>query len=232
MRPVSALRYLWLTSAPRPYFIYSFGALALMGIVLEFTSGGSSDFATIMILVLQMFAVSTGFASPASRGYLDPVLTSRSRTRTTVAHFAAAVLPGTLAWLVLAAAEVLRAGSLDVTALHASSLTGLFLISAVAWAATLPLPPLSGGGLWFLVGMALLVSGRLMVDVHPVARDPQWFLSHPGRALFVALSFPILLPSAVFPAPILAALVAIGILALVAGALFVRHRDFSLAEEG
>lgn len=232
MTPFPSLRYFWLASAPRIYFLVAFAASALMAIVLEFMSGGSSDFATTMILVIQMFAVSTGFATHASRGYFDPVLIATSRTRAAAFHFLTSALPGWVAWLVLAAAEVLRAGSFDVTALHASALIGLFLISAVAWAVTLPLPPFSGGGLWMLIAVGVVASGVFVAWLHPVARDPQWFAGNPGRAFLVGLSLPILMPAAPFPPLALAALAGIGLLALGAGILFVRNRDFSLAEEG
>lgn len=231
MSSFSAFRYFWLVSSPRVYFLVAFAALALMGIVLEFVFRGSSDFATTMILVVQMFAVSTGFSVHASRGYFDPVLTARSRSACAAAHFASSALPGLIAWSVLAAAQVMRAGTVDVVALRLNSIVGLFLISTVCWALTLPFPPLSAGGAWLLISIGFVVSGRFVATLAPAARDPRWFQGDSGRALLVGLVYPIMLPGMALPALSIAALAAIAILAFGGGVLFVRRHDVPLAEE-
>ena len=55
------------------------------------------------ILLLQLFACSSGFDVPARRGHYDLLLThGEARRRVIVAHWAASALPGVLCWLLLA----------------------------------------------------------------------------------------------------------------------------------
>jgi hypothetical protein len=233
MSDFPAVRYFRLVSPPRTYFLVGFALLVAMGIAVEFIYQGSSDFASSMILLVQMFAVSTGFAVHASRGYFDPALTGESsRVNLAAAHFAASALPGVAAWAALGAAQALRARSLDVPTLRPGGLVALLLISSVCWAATLPLPPLSGAGIWLIVSIGIFVSGRFVPWMGTMARDTNWFAEQPGRGTLVGLSFPMMIPGAPFPTLSIAAFVAVGGLALLAGSVYIGICNFSLAEEG
>lgn len=227
-----AFAYFWTVGTKRHYFLAAFAAIVAMGLFLEITSGGASGFATVMILIVQMFAVSTGFSSPASRGFYDPVLTRAGLgVRTVAAHFSVAALPGCLAWAVLASIEAIRAASLQVPALQTSALIGLMLVSAVAWASNLPFMPFAAAGVWLLVSIGIFVSGRFFASLAPLARNPSWSAEHPGRALLVTMLLPFMTPGLSLPRTTLAALAAIAFAAFAAGVFFVRRRDFPLAEE-
>src|SRR6188472_4394562 len=55
------------------------------------------------ILLLQLFACSSGFDVPARRGHYDLLLThGEARRRVIAAHWAASAVPGALCWLLLA----------------------------------------------------------------------------------------------------------------------------------
>lgn len=227
-----AFAYFWTVGTKRHYFLAAFAVIVAMGLFLEFTAGGSSDFATVMILIVQLFAVSTGFSFPASRGFYDPVLTRSGPTlRSVAAHFAVSALPGCLAWTILAAIEAVRAGSPNVIALQPSALAGLAFVSAVAWSLSLPFMPFAAAGVWLMASIGIFVSGRFMASLAPLARDPGWATDHPGRALLVTALFPIMTPGISLPRTTLAALAVIAIAAFAAGVFFVQRRDFPLAEE-
>lgn len=107
------------------------------------------------VFLLQTLAASSGFAVPARRGHYDLLLTSGvTRLRIGVAHFAASILPGTLCWMVIAALEAISAGGFPVVSLASGTVAGLTIVSALSWAATVPLPRLTGGIVWLLIFVA------------------------------------------------------------------------------
>ena len=123
------LRFFWLVSRPPAYLLVVLVVLVLTGITLEVINESSSDFALGSILLIQLFAVSTGFRRYSSRGYFDPALVSgASRLSIGWAHFLASALPGICAWVVVGLAEVVRAGSVHVMAFRAGGASSLLLI--------------------------------------------------------------------------------------------------------
>lgn len=227
-----AFAYFWLVGQRRHYFLCGFAITVGLAVFMEWSDAGSSEIATVLVLIIQMFAVSNGFASPASRGFYDPVLTrSASRASVAAAHLAALALPGWIAWALIAVVEALRAGSPSVIALKPAAILGLILVSVLTWAANLPFVAFSAAGLWFAIGMLAFVSGRWLLWIAPAARSQNWSANHPGRALLVALLFPFMTPGLPASPMTLFALAAIAVMALAAGILFIHRRDFPLAEE-
>jgi len=225
------VRFFWIVAPPRSYLIVVLLLLAAGGIYLEFQAPGSSEMAIIGILLIQLFAVSTGFTALASRGYFDPALTSgRSRASIVLAHLLVSASPVGVAWAMVGVVEVLRAGSLDVVAFRPAGLAGLFLVSTVPWALTLRLPALTGGALWLLVMVGMGVAGKL--NGFLVARlEDRWFSLHPWRALGFGLAFPLYVPSIHWAPLTLASYVAIAAIAVCVGVIYVRAASFPLAEE-
>jgi hypothetical protein len=137
---------------------------------------------TAPVLLLQLFAASSGFMVPARRGYYDLLLTrGDGRLAIAAVHWAMSVGPGILSWAILAAAERMLGG----TSLTASgTLLGLLVVSTMPWSLTVPLPRLTGAIVWLLVfalaaaalprrntspASLLLPWALLEVDPHPVA---------------------------------------------------------------
>lgn len=120
--------------------------------------GGQLDSALGSILLLQMFAVSNGFAAASARGHFDPILVSgRSRVAIGAGAATAAALPGALAWVAI----LLLAGALgeplsEIAAPHRQA--AFLVISGVGWAAGIRLPRLAAGALWSVVLIGLLMS--------------------------------------------------------------------------
>ncbi len=227
-----AFSYFRLASSRRVYFLVGFAVTVGLGLFMEWNDPGNSDMAAALILILQMFSVSNGFAPQASRGFYDPVLgRSASRVSVAMAHFAAAALPGWVAWFLVASVEVIRVGSLNVIALKPATILGLLLVSTLTWASNLPFVAFSAAGLWFAIGMIAFISGSWISWIAPVARDQNWSANNPARALLVAVVFPFMTPGLPAPPMTLFALAAIAALALAAGIFFIQRRDFPLAEE-
>ena len=82
-----AVRYFHAVTPVRIYFRVAMGGTVLFAAVLAF-EGSRSDAALVSLLVLQMFAVSTGFRAHATRGYYDPLLTRLPRFSLASAHAA------------------------------------------------------------------------------------------------------------------------------------------------
>ena len=109
------------------------------------------------LFLLQTLAASSGFAVPARRGHYDLLLTSgASRFQIGVAHFVASILPGVLCWVLIAVLEAVSGSGFPSVALASGTVAALLIVSALSWAATVPLPRLTGGIVWLLIFVAPL----------------------------------------------------------------------------
>jgi hypothetical protein len=103
------------------------------------------------VLLLQLFAASSGFALPARRGHYDLLLTrGGSRARVAIAHWLASVAPGIVSWLVLAGVEVVAGQGANAALLASGTVAAVFVVSTLPWALTVALPRFSGGIGWLL----------------------------------------------------------------------------------
>jgi hypothetical protein len=226
------LRYFWIVAPPKAYLCVVLLLLGAGGIYLEFQTPGASETAIAGILLIQLFAVSTGFTTHASRGYFDPALTSGSaRASIALAHFFVSASPGFAAWALVGAAQVLRAGSLDVVAFRPAGLAGLLLVSTVPWALTLRLPALSGGALWLLLMIGMVIAGKMNASLAAARLDTRWFSLHPWRAVGFGLTFPLFIPDIRWAPLTLGSYVILAAAALSLGILYVQAASFPLAEE-
>ena len=145
------------------------------------------------ILLLQLFACSSGFDVPARRGHFDLLLThGESRRRVIVVHWAASVLPGVICWLTLAVLCVfITGGDRRTVLLNAGTVTAVCLVSTIGWATTVRLPRFSGAIGWLLIvsTASLAAPGLLSVGPSTPVDDPiAW-----TRAAGAVLAYPPLL---------------------------------------
>lgn len=159
-------------------------AVAIATLVFKPSSGAQ---VVVPIVLLQMFAASTGFAVPARRGHYDLLITGgASRLRIAASHFTVSIAPGIAAWLLLACVELALAGGRPRT-LAAGSVVTMLLVSSLAWAISVPLPRLSGGIMWVLAVVMLLTTTERW-------RAPEWISSDPvafatGALLYLLCPF-------------------------------------------
>lgn len=104
------------------------------------------------VLLLQLFATSSGFFVPARRGHYDLLLTrGGSRTLVALTHWATSAAPGVASWLVLAIVELVATAGTRATLLASGTCLAVALLSTLPWALTVSLPRFSGGIGWLLV---------------------------------------------------------------------------------
>jgi hypothetical protein len=107
----------------------------------------------VPVLVLQLFAAASGFRVPARRGHYDLLFTSGERRFNIAAgHWVMSVIPGVVAWLVLAATEYVAGGR---TLVASGTIVAVTLTSTVPWALTVPWPRSSGAIAWLVVASSV-----------------------------------------------------------------------------
>jgi hypothetical protein len=233
MRSPAALPFLRAVSPPAAPLTVVFGVLAIGAATLECVEGGASDWVLASIALVQLFASSTGFMRPATRGHYDPILLGRSRVSAALGHFAVSASPGFAAWIACGASQAVAAGSAAVPAFLPAGWATIFLVSSVPWAASVRSAPFLGGALWLLVSVSLVVSGRVLGPLGRLhAAAPTWAAEHPLEALGLGLTVPVVIPSLEWPPGILVAFGAAAALALAGGVAIVARAEFPLAEEG
>lgn len=153
-----AVRFFRVVLLHSSYMLMGLGALGIFGVATLAMDPGSGMDVTVPLLLLQMFAVSSGFAVPARRGHFDLLLTGgASRQTVALVHWAMSVAPGVLVWLFLGCVEWALAGR-PATAFSNGSIAALIMISTMGWAVTVPLPRLSGGVVWLVALFIVLAA--------------------------------------------------------------------------
>lgn len=156
--PIRPLHFFRVVPLHSPYLLRGLALLGILGIVTVSLDHAEGTHALMPVLLLQMFAVSSGFQVPARRGHFDLLLTGGS-TRIWIAltHWALSAFPGFAVWVVVGLAELVVSQGVHARAFLTGSAAALLLVSTVAWAVTVPLPRLSGGVVW-LVTMVVAVT--------------------------------------------------------------------------
>lgn len=134
-----------------------FAACAVLAVAAPETT--SAPLASL--LVLQIFAASSGVVVPARRGYYDPLLSRGvSRLQVLWGHWLASTAVGAACWAGIAVLERLSSGPVTHDrALASGSLVALWLVSSVPWATNVALPRFAAAIAWLvmLVGMLTTV---------------------------------------------------------------------------
>ncbi len=157
-RVVYMLRFFWLVAPLPPLMAPAMivaGAVATAAVAVD---PGRAPTALTPLLLLQMFAASSGFMVPARRGHYDLLLTGGGgRVGIAAAHWAVSVAPGVAVYLAVAGA-VRYVGSGEASAVHgAGAWLALALVSTLPWAATVALPRFTAAIAWLLL-IALAVA--------------------------------------------------------------------------
>ena len=156
--PIYPLRFFRVVTTLPSLIVWTFVFVVVIGAGAIVRDSARSAGAMVPILLLQLFAASSGFEVPARRGHYDLLLTSgHRRVWMALLHWATSIAPGVAAWLVLAVLEAtVRVGS-DGNLLTSGTLTAMGLVSTLPWAINVRLPRFSGGIGW-LVALAISTS--------------------------------------------------------------------------
>ena len=186
--------------------------------------------ALVPVLLLQVFAASSGFTLPARRGHYD-LLFTRANSRTSIAlmHWASSIGTGITSWLTLAMLEVVVSAGTRTTLLASGTCAAVVLVSTLPWAIGVALPRFSAAIGWLLlvVTTATTFSKGVIGDwTAPSTRIeelawPAWaFLVYPMGAIGQHLARPQII--AVVPALTLA------IIAMAISCRWIAQRDVPL----
>jgi hypothetical protein len=192
--------------------------------VILFDAARTAD-ALLPVLVLQLFAASSGFAGPARRGYYDMLLTrGDSRLSIAAAHWLMSVAPGAATLLALALVETMARKAYPEVALAGGTVAAMALVSMLSWSFTVSLPRFSGAIGWLLTLMLLTsfwspgqawTGGQASVPVKALA-----VFVHPGLLVGRAL--------AADDALIVAPSVVLSITAVVLACVWIARTDYAL----
>jgi hypothetical protein len=156
---------------PLPPLMFATMACVLLAGVVSIVADSSAARRTLVpVLALQVFAVSTGFASYARRGHYDLLLTGgTSRTMVAIAQWMVAAAPGVFAWGLLAVTEGLVTGRAPEL-MSAGAAAAMWVTSAVPWACTVAQPRFSAAIGWLVVWVMATTLWPHAVDVVAVVR--------------------------------------------------------------
>jgi len=145
----------------RPWPAYGMAVLVAVVMVGLWTTNADPrelDSALGMLLLVQMFLASSGFAATARRGHYDPILAYGSnRTFALVWQGIASIAPGAIAWAIVAEAGYAWSSPAAVSAMAGTRLAAFLIVSGMAWTVGLLLPRGAGGSLWMGLLVVLLL---------------------------------------------------------------------------
>jgi hypothetical protein len=155
---VHPVRYFSVVGLHPVYALVALAAIVVLGLITVWLNAAELDSGLGMILFVQMFLASSGFAVRARRGHFDPLLTcAADRTGTVVSHWIVSVAPGVAGWALLVGAAYLLGSPPALSAVFGARAAALFIVSAIAWNAGFMLARGAAGVLWIAVLLALLV---------------------------------------------------------------------------
>jgi hypothetical protein len=158
--PVLLFRF-YRTVAPVPALVTALSGAVLLAsaaLAVVVPSGAAAPLAAL--LVLQIFAASSGVVGPARRGYYDPLL-SRGIGRCQIlwGHWLASTVPGAICWTAAALIDRMAGDGTGLPrAFTSGSLVALWLASSVPWAATVTLPRFAAAIAWLIVLVTTLTT--------------------------------------------------------------------------
>ena len=213
-----------------PMMTGTFAVLTLAAAIAIIGDLQAAAGALVPVLLLQVFAASSGFTLPARRGHYD-LLFTRANSRTSIAlmHWASSIGTGITSWLALAMLEFVVSAGARTTLLASGTCAAVVLVSTLPWAIGVALPRFSAGIGWLLlvVTTATTFSKGVMGDwTAPSTRIeelawPAWaFLVYPMGAIGQHLARPQIM--AVVPA------LSLAIIAMAISFRWIAQRDVPL----
>ena len=135
-----------------PMMTGTFAVLTLAAAIAIIGDLQAAAGALVPVLLLQVFAASSGFTLPARRGHYD-LLFTRANSRTSIAlmHWASSIGTGITSWLALAMLEFVVSAGARTTLLASGTCAAVVLVSTLPWAIGVALPRFSAAIGWLLL---------------------------------------------------------------------------------
>jgi len=149
---IYALRYFHVVKVVPPLFLAGFGvAVAAAAVRLTVDASAAID-ALTPVLLLHLFAASSGFQLPARRGYYDLLLTSGARRwQIAAAHWLASIAPGIMSWMCVGLIEIAASHGTRFLFAAGGTCAAFLLVSLIAWAVATPMPRGTAAIGWLLL---------------------------------------------------------------------------------
>jgi hypothetical protein len=167
-----ALRYFQVVAVVPRLFIAAFVVVVAAAAARLTTDPSAAIDALTPVLLLQMFAASSGFQVPARRGHYDLLLTSGTpRWQIASAHCVASIVPGIASWLCVGMLELAASHGAHAAFAAAGTCRAFLLVSLVAWATATPMPRGTAAVGWLLIvtipPLARVASPVQLLGTHP-----------------------------------------------------------------
>jgi hypothetical protein len=170
--PAYSIRFFWMVAPVPRLMVQAMVGVGALAAVLLVVDRERSARALVPLLLLQVFAASSGFMVPARRGHYDLLLTGGySRMHVAAVHWVVSVLPGVVVWLAVAALDLVMTRGVGHASHGSGTLVAMTLVSTVPWAATVALPRFTAAIAWLLlaaVAAAILPSDEARILVDPL----------------------------------------------------------------
>lgn len=171
------IRFFRIVTPIPPLMVPAFAGVGIAAALLVVLDAERAAVAVIPLLLLQLFASSSGFMVPARRGHYDVLLTGgHKRVLIAAVHWGMSILPGIATWLAVAAVEIIATAGTRMVLFTSGTLAALVLVSTIPWSATVPLPRFTAAIGWLvalaLFAVALSPDGKRLFDV--VGSETSW----------------------------------------------------------
>ena len=146
------LRFFRVVSPIPPLMTGTFGVVSAVAATAVMFDPARASGAIAPVLLLQLFAASSGFGAPARRGHYDLLLTRGvGRTGVALAHWTVSIAPGVASWIGIAVVEFVASRGHRVALLASGTWAAVGLVSTLPWALNVALPRFASGIGWLLV---------------------------------------------------------------------------------
>ena len=152
MNVIYAFRYFQVVAVVPPLFLAGFVVTVAASAVTLTHDPSAATEALTPVLLLQLFAASSGFQIPARRGYYDLLLTSGTpRWQIALAHCLASVMPGITSWVCVGMLELAASHGGRMAFAAGGTCIAFLLVSTIAWATATSISRAPAAVGWLLV---------------------------------------------------------------------------------
>ncbi len=228
----SDLRVLSLLVRPSPALFAANAAIVVWAGYLAVTAPEDLRGPYVVLLLLQAFTASSGYAARARRGYFDQLLAGRADRRTfALAHAVVSIGLGISTWIIVSMIDALGGAVHWPLGLTPRALAAVVYISLTAWAFSVPFSKYAAGVVWLLAAIVLAGSGKLL-DIRMAYAGAVNVSDGLAHALPAALVFPPFLVGEPSTPPwvVTGVVLVAAVIALVGGAVFIARTDVPLED--